>query len=921
MDAQLEAIDALLEARRLDETLQRLSTLGAQLFGDRWRVAGADWPGLAAVAGWLSDLHADARSGRLPASAIGYLAAHPTGGGLGAEAARGPFEALAALWPRLVECLAWGPDTAHALTAMPFEAQRARLDAWAAHPEALSAMVRLNHFLERCRQEGLEALVPLVGTWAGAGAHLLDAFRTTWCEFLLEAAYRDRPALLHFDGDGHLHAIGRFRELDRLTFAYHRARLASAHWEALPRTDAGGQLGVLTKEFEKKTRHLPIRRLMEKAGVPIQAIKPVFMMSPLSIAGFLPPGSVNFDLVIFDEASQVKPVDAFGALLRGKRVVVVGDKRQMPPTNFFDSVGAIDEDDETETGDIESILGLFEAQGAPQRMLRWHYRSRHESLIAVSNREFYESRLVVFPSPDGAREETGLAYHHLSHTAYDRGGSRANAGEAQGVAEAVMHHARTRPHLTLGVAAFSTAQQSAIQEQLEVLRRADPACEPFFSTAVAEPFFVKNLETIQGDERDVIYISVGYGRSQDGYLSMNFGPLNRDGGERRLNVLITRARRRCEVFTNLAPEDIDLHATQARGVRALKLFLTYAATGRLDVATPTGKAPDSPFEAMVIAELRALGHQVEPQVGSAGFFIDLAVVDPDRPGRYLLGVECDGATYHSARSARDRDRLRQQVLAEIVWRIHRIWSTDWFKHPERELKRLVAAIEEARSAGVDAMPPAPAVEAPVLEREATALAPPSAPAVPVYVQAAIAVQLGDLEFAQVPPATIAQWVAQVVEAEGPVHVAEVARRLMSAAGVKRTGTRIQSAFDAGVAAALRGLPLERRGDFLWKQGEPLMGYRDRGSLPAASRKIELIAPEEVALAVEAAVRDSFGLEPAQLPASVGRLLGFGRMNDEARAQLEAIVGTMVAARRLELRGGHLVLGERAGGAPLAGPAS
>ncbi|MNS61262.1 hypothetical protein D3C72_942860 [compost metagenome] len=332
----------------------------------------------------------------------------------------------------------------------------------------------------------------------------------------------------------------------------------------------------------------------------------------------------------------------------------------------------------------------------------------------------------------------------------------------------------------------------------------------------------------------------------------------------------------------------------------------------MDVATPTGRDADSPFEAMVLAELRALGHQVEPQVGSAGFFIDLAVVDPDRPGRYLLGIECDGATYHSARSARDRDRLRQQVLEDLGWRIHRIWSTDWFKHPERELQRLVAAIEEARRTRVESPTPAAMPEAPGIEREAPSAAAPGAQAVPEYVLAAPAVQLGDQELAQVAPGAIAQWVAQVVEVEGPVHVSEVARRIMSAAGVKRTGTRIQAAIDAGIAAAVRGLPIERRGEFLWTPGATLAGYRDRGNLPAASRKLDLIAPEEVALAVEAAVRDSFGLEPAQVPTAVGRLLGFGRLSDDARALLDGIVGRMVEARRLEARGGHLVLGERAG---------
>jgi very-short-patch-repair endonuclease len=402
-------------------------------------------------------------------------------------------------------------------------------------------------------------------------------------------------------------------------------------------------------------------------------------------------------LVVFDEASQVRPVEAFGAIMRGKQVVVVGDNKQLPPTSFFDALLDTDEVDEDNlTTDMESILGLFAARGAPERMLRWHYRSRHESLISVSNHEFYENRLVIFPSPDKEQGDLGLIYHHLPDTAYDRGGTRSNVGEAKSVAEAVMEHARKRPELTLGVAAFSTAQMQAIQDQLELLRRKDPSCESFFAAHPFEPFFVKNLENVQGDERDVIFISIGYGRTAQGYLSMSFGPLNLDGGERRLNVLITRARRSCQVFTNLTADDIDLARSNARGVRALKTFLQYAHSGRLDVPEATGREPDSPFEESVLSTLRSVGYQVETQVGSAGFFIDLAVIDPETPGRYLLGIECDGATYHSARSARDRDRLRQEVLEGLGWRIHRIWSTDWFRNPEKELKRTVEAIEEAK---------------------------------------------------------------------------------------------------------------------------------------------------------------------------------------------------------------------------------
>ena len=439
---------------------------------------------------------------------------------------------------------------------------------------------------------------------------------------------------------------------------------------------------------------------MTYTGNAIQTLKPVFMMSPLSVAKFLPPDSVDFDLVIFDEASQVKPIDAFGAIIRGGQTVIVGDSQQLPPTDFFDKL-IKDDNENTEEDKIDnrgSILDLFCAQDAPVRMLRWHYRSRHESLITVSNVEFYDNRLQLFPSPDAEREEVGLAYHHLPDTIYGRGGSRSNPKEAKIVAEKVMEHARSRPDFTLGVATFSTAQMQAVQDQLELLRREDPSCEQtFFNAHLEEPFFVKNLENVQGDERDVIFISIGYGRNAKRELEMKFGPLNQDGGEKRLNVLITRARRRCEVFTNLTADDIDLSKTNARGVVVLKHYLKYAETGKFDIPELTGKPPDSPFEEEVANVLRSrCGYEIDHQIGTAGYFIDLAVKDPKRPGRYLLGIECDGATYHSAQSARDRDRLRQQVLEGLGWRIHRIWSTNWFINPDRELRKAAEAIEAAK---------------------------------------------------------------------------------------------------------------------------------------------------------------------------------------------------------------------------------
>ncbi|MEJ1968692.1 MAG: AAA domain-containing protein [Rhizomicrobium sp.] len=277
----------------------------------------------------------------------------------------------------------------------------------------------------------------------------------------------------------------------------------------------------------------------------------------------------------------------------------------------------------------------------------------------------------------------GLKFRYLPDARYDRGNSRTNQIEARAVAEAVIRHARETPDQSLGVAAFSVAQRGAILKELELLRRADSGLEPFFRANAAEPFFVKNLENIQGDERDVIFISVGYGKNENGYMAMNFGPLSSDGGERRLNVLISRAKLRCEIFSSITADDIDLERGRARGVAAFKLFLRFAQTGKFDLGDAAGRGHDSIFEEQVAGRLKSLGHDVRSQIGTAGFFVDLAISDPDKPGRYVLGIECDGAQYHASRSARDRDRLRQLVLEDHGWIIHRIWSADWYLRPTK----------------------------------------------------------------------------------------------------------------------------------------------------------------------------------------------------------------------------------------------
>ena len=921
---RLALLDALAEGRRHRALIRSEGSLAEALFEGPWAAEGSDWDALTRIFDWVRDLHEEVDAGRLPAGLLAFLDANPRGLPDAAELppAAEALDAFDAAWARLIARLDWAPPAGEpALGQQGFADLEARLDRWFLAPEALQGLASFNRMAAQLEAEGLGALARHVASAEGAALtpRLPAAFARAWHETLLDRAMRERPALASFDGAGHDIQRDRFRTLDQLVLEHTRARLAGAHWEGLPRGEGGGQWAVLRREMEKKSRHLPIRQLIAKAGHAVQAIKPVFMMSPLSIATFLPPGSLVFDLVVFDEASQVKPVDAFGAIMRGAQVVVVGDKRQMPPTSFFDTLTGPEaaEDEDAVTADFESVLGLFEAQGAPQHMLRWHYRSRHESLIAVSNSEFYENRLVIFPSPDADREEAGLRFHHLPAAIYDRGGTRTNAGEARAVAGAVLAHARTRPDLSLGVAAFSVAQAAAIQAEVEQARRAHPEAEAFFAGGHPhEPFFVKNLETVQGDERDVMLVSVGYGRDADGKVAMNFGPLNQDGGERRLNVLITRARLRCEVFSSIRGDDIRSGPDAPRGVAALQRFLTYAETGRLE--GPAGAErrtarPDA-FADEVAAALTRAGWEVTREVGVDGGMIDVAVRDPQRPGRYLLGVVCDGEAYGGARTARDRDRLRGQVLGSLGWRLYHAWCIDWLRRPDHERQRLVAATEEAARAANLAdeaepvMPDAPADPGPPVEREAAIYDAPRQAPIPPYRVAEPHVRLDHRELQDVSVNVVAGWIAEVVAVEGPVHLAEVARRIAAAGGVKRPGPRFRAALDDAVGFAGRQ-GIERRGEFLWATGMAAPPLRDRSGLPPASKKLEWVSPEELDGAIVRAVADALGLLPAHAATQGLKLLGFARPGDPARARAEAAVEGLIVAGRLARRGELVVPGE------------
>jgi len=891
-DAQgkLRLVDAISEARRLEKLLEHLEPFTSGLFGKRWLKQRSDWGALQQAVAYLASVHDVALLNYLtkheePAVASKYL--------VELNQKLEAFEAQRDLGLAALKIVS--PEK-------PYEAEAAQWANWIDTFPEIQRIIDWNNLEAQATGAGFLFLIKAANEWEDATGLLKISLQRTWYEYLIGQAFNFNLELSRFERTSHEEIIEKFKKLDQLNLFYNRARVALKHWEGLPKQNAGGQVNVLRTEFNKKARHMPIRKLVQEAGMAIQAIKPVWMMSPMSIANFLPPGAIEFDLVIFDEASQVRPVDAIGAIARGKQLVVVGDTKQLPPTSFFDKLNTETEDEENVTADMQSILGMCDGQGAPNRMLQWHYRSRHESLITLSNHEFYEDKLVIFPSP-GSKQGMGLRFHYLPDAVYDRGKTRTNPLEAEAVAKAVIAHAQKSPNLSLGVVAFSSSQMQAIQLALEVQRKANPGTETFFAAHSHEPFFIKNLENVQGDERDVIMISIGYGRIEDGKVPMSFGPLNNEGGERRLNVLITRAKMRCEVFTNITSEDIKVTEGSRFGVRALKSFLYFAQFARFD--TPDDIIPDQvrPFEEEVTRQLTKAGYTVRNKVGSAGFYLDLAVVDPENPGKYILGIECDGKVYASAKSATDRDRLRTQILELFGWNIYRVWSTDWYRNPERELKRLVAAIEQAKSI-VETDEPEPETSPEEFTRNQPAE---HESETPEYILSEIHIDDPKQELNLYTFPQLAGWIEEVVKVEGPVHFDEVTKRIVDAAGLSKSGSRIKYTLTQALRYAEEAGLVRTEGDFIWDPAMEQPTVRDRSKLPAAFKKLSLIAPEEIYLAIQQTVTGAIAItEEAAIPL-VAKQLGFARVTDEMKQTLSEALGKTIQKGMITFQGLNLMV--------------
>ncbi len=562
----------------------------------------------------------------------------------------------------------------------------------------LADWVDWRHLPERFQHLGLRPFWDRLTEQAVPREQVVDVFLKAFWSAWLDAVYQQDPALAGFRRAEHEQAVAEFCDLDRRLLAAGAARVSAAcgsAWQAAPAED---EVKLLLREANKKAKHLPLRRLFEAMPGLLLRLKPCLLMSPLSVSQFLPPAAW-FDVVVFDEASQLLPEDAIGAIYRGRQLVVTGDNRQLPPTTFFRQLAG--EGDPAEADDeplYESVLDACLAAGLPRRPLRWHYRSRHEGLIAFANETFYDGKLVTFPGPRRGDAGAGVRLHPVAEGAYDRGGRRDNPREAREVARLVLEHFTKRPDRTLGVIALSYAQMEAIEDEIERQLRDRPELEQYVHGDRLGGFFVKNLEAVQGDERDVVILSVGYGPDPGGKLVLNFGPLNRAGGERRLNVAVTRAREAMVVVSSIRAADLDRAPAASAGLAHLRHYLDFAERGVAALPAAAAVAvPPTPLHEDVQRALKSLGYDSIAHVGCGTSRLDVGVLDPADPSALLLGIAFDGPAAAHAVTARDRVRLRPEVLTRLGWRLHRIWAADWLHRRDEEIARLAQALRDARA--------------------------------------------------------------------------------------------------------------------------------------------------------------------------------------------------------------------------------
>ena len=723
---------------------------------------------------------------------------------------------------------------------------------------------------------------------------LTSSFRKSFYQAVIHYIIAKEPTLELFNGKIFNDIITKYKQVsanfEDITKKELFARLASNIPSFTHEAIQSSEVGILQKNIRNNARGISIRKLFDQIPTLLSRMCPCMLMSPISVAQYIDTDADKFDLIVFDEASQMPTYEAVGAIARGKNVVIVGDPKQMPPTSFF-SVNTIDEDN-IEMEDLESILDDCLALSIPSKYLLWHYRSKHESLIAFSNSEYYDNKLMTFPSPDNIESKVRMV---AVDGYYDKGKSRQNQAEAQAVVDEIARRLRSEElrKKSVGVVTFSVVQQALIEDLLSDLFIFHPELETF-ALECEEPLFIKNLENVQGDERDVILFSVGYGPDAEGRVSMNFGPLNRAGGERRLNVAVSRARYEMIIFSTLRSDMIDLNRTSSIGVAGLKRFLEYAEKGTKRILnTSTSIQPseeETSIEKIIADKLRSLGYTVHTDIGCSGYKIDIGIVDTQNPSNYQLGIICDGKNYRRTKTVRDREIVQNNVLKALGWNICRIWTMDWWEKPDE----VIASIQTAIVQGMKAPKPVVVQEKQEKEEERvqekpmqlkSAYTSPS----PIFVQNYNSTKVSsyhyasdDIFAAENKPILIAQ-IRKIVENEAPISKALLGKKILSEWGISRLGPRIDAYLET-IFDTLHLYRIEHDGlVFCWKDEAQYRSYTEYR--PDSDRDAADLPPEETANAIRQILTDSISLPLPDLIKACAQIFGFARMGSNIEASM------------------------------------
>ena len=788
--------------------------------------------------------------------------------------------------------------------------------------------VLLDRALQQCDEAGLSEFIESFGITSAKNAPCI--FERRFLKHWVSAAIDRSPTLAGFTEAKGRDLLTKFRELDERVrqLAISRAQRIACSASDRVRTaedlgESASEVGILRRELQKRKRVKPLRKLFSEIPHVMQALKPCLLMSPISVSTYLKPGTFHFDLVVFDEASQLPIAEAVPAILRASQVVVAGDPNQLPPTSFFQTSLVTEEQDEDETeggqAPLESLLDECVAVVPifQQSHLRWHYRSRDERLIRFSNHFFYENKLITFPAAGSSPAGQGVRFVYVPDGVYDRGRSRMNRPEARVVARLALEHFERDPDRSLGIVALNLSQKDAIEDAISEALLSRPDLSTFFDQGRHEGVFIKSLENVQGDERDTMIISVGYGRDHAGGLSMNFGPINADGGWRRLNVLVTRAKWECVLVSSLRYQDLSGVNPNNRGAVSLRAFHEFAEKGGelpSEMAVQTDSETNE-FEEAVRAALVDRGLKVDMQVGASRYRIDLAVRDPRDEGQYILGIECDGIAYHSSRTARDRDLLRQLVLQRMGWRIHRLWSTEWFHDRDQAIESILRSVEQARSTplGRPVYAPPPVFNSP---QGSSTTRPWSSETIEIKRRYSPGISYMVFQSARklnreylmdaAYQSLLVDTITSLVKVEGPIHQHFLIERLKDVHAVARAGSNVQSNIDCALRSAVHSHKISKMSFFYCTPEGHLECFRL--ATDSVRRPIEYIAPSELSLAVLYLVEDQFGIFEDSLPTAVARLFGVERLRNEAAEIIRRVTDDLVSRGLLRRSGMQVHLG-------------